>query len=58
MTTQAKLKQYDIVNGANEGIRTVEAHTAKEALTIWREKYWIYAHQAKGVHARLVKDEV
>lgn len=49
------LKQYDILNGAGDGLRTVEASSAKEALKIWKTKFWYTAPLARGVHAVLVK---
>jgi len=52
------MKKYDILNGANDGLATVEAKSAREAVKIWdRTMNNGGPLEPKGVHAVLVQEE-
>lgn len=50
-TTKQTEKEYDIQNGAGDGLATVWARSAVAAMKIWRTTLWDKAPLARGVHA-------
>jgi hypothetical protein len=50
------LRQYDIVNGANDGLATINATSAERALDYWRSKLYHRHLGARGLRAVLRRD--